>query len=71
VPDEATLREHARRLTERAVAQRVLERLDGYIKRKAEAATVDLPEGLAQMIEEALTDDPKKPWDEALADLID
>jgi hypothetical protein len=71
VPDEETLIEHAKRLKEQAIAQRVLDRLGPYIKRKAEAATADLPDDLTQMVEEALTDDPKKPWDEALAGLID
>jgi hypothetical protein len=70
VPDEATLITHAKRLKEQAIAQRVLERLADYIKRKADAATADLPEELAQMVEEALADDPAKPWDEALADLV-
>jgi hypothetical protein len=46
VPDEATLIEHAKRLKEQAIAQRVLERLASYIKRKADAATADLPEEL-------------------------
>jgi hypothetical protein len=71
VPNEKTLIEHAKRLKEQAIAQRVLDRLGPYIKRKAEAATADLPDDLTQMVEEALTDDPEKPWDEALADLID
>jgi predicted P-loop ATPase/GTPase len=70
VPDEATLITHAKRLKEQAIAQRVLERLADYIKRKADAATADLPEELAQMVGEALADDPAKPWDEALADLV-
>jgi hypothetical protein len=71
VPEEETLIDHAKRLKEQAIAQRVLERLAGYIKRKAEAATANLPEELAQMVAEALTDAPEKPWDEALANLID
>jgi hypothetical protein len=71
VPDEATLVEHAKRLKEQAIAQRVLDRLGPYIKRKAEAATDDLPDDLTDVVQEALTDDPEKPWDEALAGLID
>jgi hypothetical protein len=70
VPDEKTLIEHAK-LKEQAIAQRILDRLGPYIKRKAEAASSDLPDDLAEMVEAALASEPEKPWDEALAELVD
>jgi hypothetical protein len=68
VPPEETLVEHARRLTEQVLTRKALDRLAAHIARKA--AEAELPDNLAEMVEEYLADDRELSWDEALARLI-
>ena len=68
VPDEAALKEHARRRIEQQLAAAEVEKLKPGLSQAA--ANVALPADLRQAVERRLAAEPRLSWDEALAELL-
>ena len=68
VPDDDTMRSHARRIIEEKLAEQAL--MEVRTKMQTEAAATQLPADLGEQVRSILADRPDLPWDEAVAAII-
>ena len=68
IPTDDVLEQHARRMLERHVVLRELDKLLPEIRKRV--AETKLPEDLRAHVEELLEENPKLPWDAAVADMM-
>ncbi|MGC2415973.1 MAG: hypothetical protein WA459_25180 [Stellaceae bacterium] len=69
IPDDDILEQHARRMLERRIVVRELDKLLPDIRKRVGAA--DLPDDLHGLVEALLEEQPALPWDSAIADIIE
>jgi hypothetical protein len=68
IPTDDVLEQHARRMLERHAVLRELDKLLPEIRKRV--AETKLPEDLRAHVEELLEENPKLPWDAAVADMM-
>jgi hypothetical protein len=70
IPDGETIKDHARRLTERQLSQNLLAAFEKDIADGADAAANALSPDIRELIRAELRRDPNLSWDTALANVL-
>jgi DNA topoisomerase VI subunit A len=68
IPDAKTIEQHARRVIERQLVQKAIEKLMPEITKQV--ASVALPEQLRQLLDTELVLQPELPWDAAISEIV-
>jgi hypothetical protein len=68
IPDDDVLELHARRMLERRMVLREMDKLLPDVRKRASEAV--LPDDLHELVEDLLDENPELPWDAAVAEII-
>jgi hypothetical protein len=69
VPESEVLERHARRMLERHIVMRTLDKLRPRIRERV--AEIKLPDDLRERVEQTLEETPQLPWEAAIAEMIE